>query len=163
MQVNLISSERVFSGNMLLGSKCLMCLYMVFCMENVSLWSSRTNRLIQKNIMLQIYDVAVLKPESQIKELGVAQYERLKFNQHVSQVTRRQGYGMASFLNTTLKFNFYSSFAKKSFFSSVSYICREINGKFKSRILYRNYDSPFLNCLKMELIQCTKGLSCCVF
>ena len=55
----------------------------------VSAYDYRAQTDWYKNITLQIYDVVVLKPESQIKELGVTQYEKLKLNQHVSQVPSR--------------------------------------------------------------------------
>ena len=113
--------------------------------------------------MLQIDDNIVLKPESQVKVLGVTLDNKLNFSHHVSVIctkAARQLNALARisrFLSTTSRMIIYNSFINSNFnyCPLVWHFCGKKNGdkieKIQERalrIIYRNYDSLYPEVLR---------------
>ena len=113
--------------------------------------------------MLQIDDNIVLKPESQVKVLGVTLDNKLNFSHHVSVIctkAARQLNALArisEFLSTTSRIIIYNSFINSNFnyCPLVWHFCGKKNGdkveKIQERalrIIYRNYDSLYPELLR---------------
>ena len=113
--------------------------------------------------MLQVDDSIVLKPESQVKVLGVTLDNKLNFSHHVSIIctkAARQLNALArisEFLSTTPRMIIYNSFINShfSYCSLMWHFCGKKNGdkieKNQERalgIIYRNYDSLYPELLR---------------
>ena len=107
--------------------------------------------------MLQI-DNIVLKPESQVKVLGVTLDNKLNLSHHVSVLCTKAARQLnalsrvSRFLNTTSRMIIYNSFINSNFnyCPLVWHFCRKKDGdrieKIQERalrIIYRNYDSLY--------------------
>ena len=106
--------------------------------------------------MLEIDDNIVLKPESQVKVLGVTLDNKLNFSHHVTVICTKAARQLNA-LSTTSRMIIYNSFINSNFnyCPLVWHFCGKKNGdKIEKnqeralRIIYRNYDSLYPELLR---------------